>query len=514
MGSQPKMHTPLDQSQEIEALLESQALLSNLIESTDAMVWAVDSRDFSLLLYNSAIRDFHRVHHAHDLQAGMSHEEFTPPAVLSTWTGLYERALRHGNFSTEYQTSDGSHTLLVSLGILRREGDVFGISVFGKNLTALKLAEDKHRQLEARIAQSAKMESLGSLAAGIAHDMNNVLGAIQAVAETLQLKHAEDPGLQRALGVLLSANTRGRNLLKGLTNFSRQELRKAEALDLNALIREETEILRHTTFQKVRLALELEDNLPAVVGDPSALASALMNLCVNALDAMHGAGVLTLHTRSKADGSVAFTVEDDGEGMPPEVLARATEPFFTTKPYGKGTGLGLAMVYSTAKAHGGSVEIQSTAGVGTHVTVRLPPTPASCIIPAPPPPPTFAARGLRVLLVDDDELILSSVPDMLENSGHLVTTAASGREALLLLEGGLEAEVVLVDLNMPDMDGFQTLEAIRRVRPSLPALIVTGSQETSVEDRAAQLPRTSFILKPFTVDEISAKLWEMAPLRG
>ena len=494
-----------EQTGNIEALLESQALLSSLIESTDAMIWAVDSQDFSLILYNSALRDFYRHKLGQELRVGMSLEEFTHGKVKEIWTKHYGRALAQGHFSAEYLTSDGSLTLLLTLGVLRREGEVFGISIFGKNITHLKAIEEEQRRMEARLAHGAKMESLGALSAGIAHDMNNVLGAVQAVAETLKFKYPADAFLQQALGTLMHANDRGRNLVKGLTSFSRKDLHKAEAVDLNQLIREETEILSHTTFRKVSLVLDLEQDLPCVLGDRSALTSALMNLCVNALDAMAGSGTLTLRTRTSGGGWLELCVADDGEGMSPETLARATEPFYTTKPVGKGTGLGLAMVHATAKTHGGSVEILSVLGQGTQVLLHLPGIRPQAVQPM-VPAPVHADRGLRILLVDDDEIILDSVPGMLENSGHVVLKAASGREAMLLIEAGVPVDVVIVDLNMPGMDGFEVLTAVRSIRPALPLLLATGSQDATVEERTRQMPSTACIRKPFSMDEIAEKL--------
>ncbi|MCC6527467.1 MAG: CHASE domain-containing protein, partial [Polyangiaceae bacterium] len=295
------------------------------------------------------------------------------------------------------------------------------------DLTSRKREEEERLRLEARVQEAQKLESLGSLAGGIAHDMNNVLAAILGLSSALRAKHAADPALERSLGTIEQAATRGRDLVRGLLEFARQGLREPQLTDLNALVEREMEILRRTTLQRVDLVMDLEPELPPVMGEPGSLAGALMNLCVNAVDAMPAGGTLRLHTRRVGSG-VELSVEDTGEGMPPEVAARALEPFFTTKPTGKGTGLGLAMVYGTVKAHGGTLALESQVGKGTRVRLRLPAelrargtvdgTAEARVVPAP------AQHHLEVLLVDDDDVVRAAIPRLLEHLGHRVRTAA------------------------------------------------------------------------------------------
>ena len=232
--------------------------------------------------------------------------------------------------------------------------------------------------------------------------MNNVLAAIQAVTETLKMKPGVDPGLGRSLGLIEKACTRGRDLVRGLTHFARKGLREPELLDLNGLAREELDLLGRTTLQKVVLVAELEEALPAVLGERGTLAGALMNLCVNAIAAMPEGGTLTLGTRRLPDLQVELTVTDTGAGMDPAVLARAMEPFFTTRPVGQGTGLGLAMAYATAKNHGGGLGIRSEPGRGTSVAMRLPAVTGASRTQAPPAAAPLQAAPRRILLVDDD----------------------------------------------------------------------------------------------------------------
>jgi PAS domain S-box-containing protein len=391
-------------------------------------------------------------------------------------------------------------------------GEIIGVVETVSDMTEWKRIEQHQHKLEMELHHSQKLESLGSLAGGIAHDMNNVLGAVQAIVQTLQLKHRGDAGLLGDLGVVERASSRGRDLVKGLTNFVRKNLEEPEVLDLNELVREEMELLGRTTLQKVALTMDLEEPLPPVMGERGALGGALMNLCVNAMDAMAGKGTLTLRTWSFADGQVGLSVEDTGKGMSEATLARAMEPFFTTKAIGKGTGLGLAMVYATVKAHGGVVSIQSRIGEGTLVLIRLPAAAQPLNLAGRAGQPGRKPDAMRILQVDDDELILASIPLMLEHQGHVVTTASGGEEALALLASGLQVDLVLLDLNMPGMNGVETLGHLRKIHPGLPVLLATGYLDPETEAVLRQSGNTLSIAKPFSMDELNGMFKRVAAL--
>jgi PAS domain S-box-containing protein len=241
-----------------------------------------------------------------------------------------------------------------------------------RDVTERKHAEQRQRDLRIQFNQAQKMESLGSLAGGIAHDMNNVLGAILALASANIEAQPEGSPIRRALATIIEASERGGNLLKGLLNFDRQTPAEERELDLNAILHEEIRLMERTTLSKVRLETDLAEDLRPIRGDASALAHAFMNLCINGVDAMPDHGTLALRTRNLPSGWVEAQVEDTGCGMPKEVLEKACNPFFTTKPVGRGTGLGLSIVYRTVKAHHGQMEIRSEPGQGTCVRVRFP----------------------------------------------------------------------------------------------------------------------------------------------
>ncbi len=377
------------------------------------------------------------------------------------------------------------------------------IRTFGtdQDVTERKLEAEARQALEAQLNHLQRMESVGRLAAGVAHDMNNVLAAILAVASQLRLKEGpEDASAQ----LILKACLRGRDMVKQLMDFSRKEVERREVVDLHDLLRTEAKLLGSTTLGRIVIELDLQADPSLVLGEATALSNALMNLSVNAIDAMPGGGRLRLRTRNGEEGRLEVLVEDTGTGMAREVADQAIEPFFTTKPRGKGTGLGLSIAYGVAKSHGGSLELASAPGRGTTVKISLPvsaerPSPGDSMELEPSP-----AGSFRVLFVDDDLLIRETAPLMLESKGHRVRVASGGREAMAALAGGLQVDVVVLDLNMPDMDGWATVDAIRLLYPLLPVIITTGFVDRESIDLLLKRGNLQVLAKPYALSEIQA----------
>ena len=436
---------------------------------------------------------------------------------LGIWPADAERVsleaevIRSGAFgpvALELVRKDGkAASVLMSARMLDLAGEAC-LLIISQDLTASRQAEMERRRLELELQHAQKLESLGSLAGGVAHDMNNILAAILGLASMLQEQYPADAGLAKGLTGIQNAGDRGRKLVRALTDFARKGLEDAQPVDLNELVRQEADLLRSTTRSKVELVLELDPDLPRILGEPSALTNALMNLCVNALDAMPEGGVLSFRTRLTPGGAVTLSVADTGQGMTPEVRDRAVEPFFTTKPAGKGTGLGLPGVYGTMKAHGGSVDLWSQLGEGARVTLTFPryapeePTP----VHAPEPAAVATPGGLRVLVVDDDPIIQETLPGLLAFLGHTCHSASRGQEALDLLEGGLEVDLVILDHNMPGLTGAETLVRLRALRPELPVILSTGYLEPSVEDVARRFPKVWLLNKPYTLPGVRSRL--------
>jgi len=408
----------------------------------------------------------------------------------------------------ELNRRDGTRMpALVSARLLDLAGEAC-LLIVAQDLTTAQEAERERRRLEAELLHAQKLESIGSLAGGVAHDMNNILVGILGLTSMLQQQYTLDPALAKALASIRRAGDRGRKLVRSLTDFARKGLDDAQPVDLNELVAAELDLLRSTTLQKIDLVEDLAPDLPRVLGEPAALTNAIMNLCVNAVDAMPAGGVLCLQTRANPAGEVEVIVTDTGQGMAPEVLARAMEPFFTTKPPGKGTGLGLPGVYGTLKAHGGSVQLTSEVARGTRVVLRFPryapeeATPPHLAAPA----PAGSAQALFILVVDDDPVIQETLPSLLGFLGHRCRLAVGGQEALDLLAGGLAVDLVILDHNMPGLSGADTLVRLREALPQLPVLLSTGFLEPGVEELTHRFPGVALLYKPYSLAGIRRKL--------
>jgi signal transduction histidine kinase len=376
------------------------------------------------------------------------------------------------------------------------------------DITGRLQAEEQQRLLQAQLQQTQKMESLGSLAGGVAHDMNNVLGAILGLASASLESQPKDSPTRRALETIVKAAERGGKMVNSLLSFARKNPTEFRRLDVNALLREEIHLLERTTLARIRLVLDLAQDLRPIDGDAGALTHALMNLCVNAVDAMPENGTLTLQTRNLGRDWIEVLVVDTGAGMPKEVLEKALDPFFTTKGQGKGTGLGLSLAHSTVRAHRGQMDIHSEPGQGTRVELRFPVSSSAEQDTVGVPPLSQPASGeqLKVLLVDDDELIQDSIQTILGVMGHVGASARSGEEALNQLEAGYEPDVVILDVNMPGLGGAGTLPRLRAMRPALPVLLATGRADQAALDLVHSDPLVTLLPKPFGMRELKTHL--------
>jgi PAS domain S-box-containing protein len=410
---------------------------------------------------------------------------------------------------SRFRLKDGSLiTGLISGRVLMINGEQDVITIT-RDITDLRRMERERAELAAQLQQSQKMESLGVLAGGVAHDMNNVLAAILGLASAQVLAQPAGSPARQAFGTIVKAAERGGRMVRSLLSFSRQGSAEVRELDVNELLREQVQLLSHTTLGRIRLEEDLQPGLRTIQGEASVLTHAFMNLCVNAVEAMPGGGTLTLRTRNQEDAWVEVQVEDTGTGMAPEVLAKAMDPFFTTKEPGKGTGLGLALVYSAIKAHQGRMGLASEPGGGTRVTLEFPAC-GTGRVPVPPAVPQAAppraGRPRTVLLVDDDEIVQFSIKGLLDVLGHATTLAASGEEAMARVSAGLSPDLVLLDMNMPGLGGAGTLPLLRRALPRVPVLLSTGRADQTALDLAAAHAGVFLLPKPFDLEELSRSL--------
>ena len=388
-----------------------------------------------------------------------------------------------------------------------------------------QLAADLERRVEERTAEHAatvaqlheaqKLETLGQLTGGVAHDFNNLLTPITGALDLLQRKYGEtDPRSGRLLSNALQAADRAKTLLQRLLGFARRQSLKTEPVDISALLSGMRDLVASAVGPTIELRLRCESGLPAALADPNQLELALLNLAVNARDAMPDGGPLTILAEQVAIGPrstprltpglyLRLSVIDAGLGMDPDVLARAIEPFFSTKEFGRGTGLGLSMVHGLAAQLGGGFDLTSAPGEGTRVDLYLPV--AGEAAAAEQRPAIDAAynfgRHLSVLLVDDEDLVRAATGEMMRDLGHSVVEASGALEALARLEGGLKVDVVVTDYMMPGMDGGALARRIAETRPEIEVLLITGY--TGPSNAVMHLPR---LAKPFGQSELGAAL--------
>ena len=498
-----------EREQATQALKVKEERLRLALEATEDAIWDWDlasgdtyrsPRWFSMLGYPEGYRQ----------EGVLDVRALIHPEDLDQVTHASALAISHGlaySVDARLRCLDGSWRWIRTRGsVSARDAQGKAIRISGTNtdIHQGKVTEEENISLTHRLNQSQKMESLGVLAGGVAHDMNNVLGAILALASAQLTRHPEDSQAYRSFETICAASQRGGDMVKRMLAFARNSPMEQRSLDLNALLLDQARLLERTTLAKVRVELDLSPELRPIHGDSSALAHAIMNLCVNAVDAMAEGGTLAFRTRNLGPDQVELAVADSGSGMTPEVLARAMDPFFTTKEVGKGTGLGLSLVFTTVKAHGGQLEIVSEPGQGTQVRMRLPALVTMDLERAPRPAPALAAPspGLKVLVVDDDELIQISTGMLVEVLGHLATPAASGEAAMAMIERGFRPDVVLLDMNMPGLGGKGTLPRLRALLPEVPILLATGRADQDSLDLVAGYGRVTLMPKPFGIEDL------------
>jgi signal transduction histidine kinase len=376
--------------------------------------------------------------------------------------------------------------------------------------------EERTREREAALAQvheMQKVESLGQLTGGVAHDFNNLLMAVLGNLELVRKFLPNDPKIRRLIDGAIQGAERGATLTKRMLAFARRQELKPETVDIPDLVDSMVEMLRRSLGPGVQITTDFETNVPPTRVDPNQLELAMLNLALNARDAMPLGGRLTISAHRERIGAgdvpglrpgeyVCIAERDTGEGMDDVTLKRATEPFFTTKGAGRGTGLGLSMVDGLVAQSGGAMRITSQAGAGTTVELWLPVAEAVPVARPRPAAPQLVqeSRCCRVLVVDDDPIVLAGTAAMLEDLGHVATEVESAEQALKLLLSDASVDLVITDHAMPGMTGTQLAKRIRQKWPELPVIIATGYAELPGE-LDPSVPRLS---KPYRQQDLAA----------
>ncbi len=427
-------------------------------------------------------------------------------------TVRFENRLRH---------KDGSYRWLSWTAVPDEEL----IYCLARDVTEEKAAAERLKATEEALRQSQKMEAVGQLTGGIAHDFNNLLTGIVGSLDLMQtrLGQGRTESLPRYIDAAMTSANRAAALTHRLLAFARRQPLVPKPVDANALVASLEDLLRRTIGEKLHLEIAAVSDLWSTLCDPNQLESALLNLAINARDAMPDGGRLSIATRNVHVGTITadtpaltpgdyicITVTDTGTGMTPEVLARAFDPFFTTKPIGQGTGLGLSMIYGFARQSNGHVSIDSRVGLGTTVNLYLPRfegTASEAVTGS--QRDEHRSAGETVLVVEDEPVVRSVVVEMLQDEGYRVLEAVDGPSGLAALRGEPVIDLLVTDVGLPGMNGRQLADQARETRPDLKILFITGYAESVAMAEGFLLPGMEMITKPFDLDVLSRRIRTM-----
>jgi PAS domain S-box-containing protein len=515
----------------VATTLAERKLLADIVENTDAFIQVLDL-DYRLLAVNKASADeFERVFGRRPV-VGMCVLDLLDghPVEQSVTRTLWTRALS-GEAFTVVQDFGGStqdrRFYEHKFNALRdATGKQFAAFQFVYDVTERLEEQAQLARTEEALRQSQKMEAIGQLTGGIAHDFNNlltgILGALDVVKRRLAAGRHED--IQRFMDAATASGERAAALTHRLLAFARRQPLDPKPTDVNRLISSIEDFLRRTLGEQVQLTMEFEPDLWPTLTDPNQLENSILNLAINARDAMPGGGSLTISTKKVVLDSprsfgafeievgeyVVIEVSDTGTGIDPEALPKVFEPFFTTKPLGQGTGLGLSMIYGFVKQTRGNVHIQSTPGEGTCISLYLRRfdgdlEPKAAL----PQPSTPLGDGEVVLLVEDDSSVRLLIGEVLRDLGYACVEATDGQAALPILRSDVRLDLLITDVGLPGMNGRRLAEIAREQRPGLRVLFVTGYSESVTGGETLLAPGMEMVTKPFSLDSLAFRIREI-----
>jgi len=430
--------------------------------------------------------------------------------------GYYE------NLEADFRRKDGSVGRgLMSARVIHLQGVPHILSIT-RDITERKRAEEERRGLEARLQRAERMEAIGTLAGGIAHDFNNILMAMIGFTELARIEEDRD-ARNECLAQVTVACKRAKDLVTQILTFSRMQETERQPIQLNPLIKEGVKLLRSSIPSTIEIREAIETRPTVVIADPTQIHQVLMNLCANSAHAMRqSGGILQISLQQEEMGRVPvpaphglapgwyakLVVSDTGLGIDEAHLDRIFDPFYTTKPQGEGTGLGLSVVYGIVKNCGGAVEAASKPGQGTTVTVYLP-LAASSRETARPSEPEIIGGNERILFVDDEAMLVDLTGRLLRSLGYRVTTRTSSVEALELFRARQgDFDLVITDMTMPNMTGAELAEAILAIRPGMPVILCTGFSEIMTAEQAKELGIRGYVMKPMNRRDIGRAVRE------
>ncbi len=501
-----------------ERLQSSEHKYRQLFEGNPAAMFVYDAETLRFLAVNeAAVRRY-----------GYTREEFLGMTLIDMRPA--EEAGRLREVLAQYR---GGAARATGLRHARRDGTLLDVEVtfddieFEGRPARLAVVEDvteRHR-LEGQLRQAQKMEAVGQLAGGIAHDFNNLLTAIVGYATLLERTLPPDAAAREEAQEIIGAARRAANLTHQLLAFSRKQVLRPTVVDVNVVVRDIERILHRVIGEHITLRTSLDPGLAPVLADPSQLDQVIMNLAVNARDAMPGGGRITIetanvpldtelaqvHPDARPGGYVLLTVSDTGTGLSPDATAHLFEPFFTTKEVGKGTGLGLATVYGIVRQSGGFIGVDSEPGRGTRFRIYLPraESPAKEPVKSHVAPSTASLEAGTVLVVEDEAGVRHLARDVLRRSGYRVLEAADGAEALRLVAQEGTIDLLLTDVVMPGMSGAELAERFRALRPRARVLYASGYADEALGSHGLPSGGVPYLQKPFEPDDLVRRVREL-----
>ena len=515
-----------------EALRESEQRYRDLFDSVSDLIYTQDLEGRFITLNQAIAASFG---YPREYFVGKSPRDFMRPDERKLFQTEYlDRLIKGGEFQgiTPYFNRDGEQIFIEYKSVLvhPREGAPY-ISGVGRDVTERILASRKLKGLQAQLAQAQKLEAVGTLAGGVAHDFNNILQAFSGYLDLVETEIANNPRLGTHLQETRRILDRAAGLVRRLMTFSRKEKTNLVPVQLNQEITATVKILERVIPRMIKITTDLDPDLALIKGDPSQLEQILMNLGTNAKDAMPEGGSLLIRTRNitldqdsaeqylegKAGDYVELTVTDSGQGMDPQIMNHMYEPFFTTKGVGQGTGLGLSSIYGIIKEYNGYILCESAPGRGTTFKIYLPELKGEHKAAATEDhDPAAAAGGTEtILVVDDEEAVRSLSRDLLSFHGFKVHLASSGEEALETYERlADEIDLVVLDLGMPGMGGFKCLEKLLVLDPEVRVIVASGYNDQGQIHQIEQAGARGFLAKPYRLSNLLTKVREVLDAPG
>ena len=512
-----------------EALIKSQNKYIDLYENANDMIFTLDLLGNFTSINRAAYASFgYRVEEllGKGLQDVLTPESFEY-AMTTLQRAVAEKSDLMGIQPWEFEglKKDGTKVLLeVRARLILEDGNVMGVQAIARDITERKQSEEEKAFLQEQLRQSQKMEAIGRLAGGIAHDFNNLLTIIGGYSALSFLELKEEDPLKGNIRAVQKATERAANLTRQLLAFSRRQPMEMKVLDLNATLRDMDKMLRRVIGEDIKLVTHLAEDLGRTKTDPGQIEQVIMNLVVNARDAMPEGGRLTIETANveldeayvrghvgvKPGRYLMLSVSDTGAGMTQEVKERVFEPFFTTKGAGKGTGLGLSTVYGIVKQSGGNIWVYGEPEKGAAFKIYLPRVDE--------PTEVFKEKLVKdlprgsetVLLVEDEEEVRKLAAQILQRQGYKVLEAPQGGDALLICEQHqTPVHLMLTDVVMPGMSGHQLAERLKSLQPEMKILYMSGYTDNTIIQHGVLVEGVNYISKPFTVDALARKVREV-----